>query len=51
MTNKFIFVGIVRTRSRFDGKFPHWLGMSMEISRLLQLSMGIYISCHISITV
>jgi len=26
MTNKPASVGIVPTHSRFDGKFPHWLG-------------------------
>jgi len=29
MANKSVFVDIVRTRSRFDGEFPHWLGMDM----------------------
>jgi len=29
MANKFVSVGIARTRPRFDGKFPYWLGMGM----------------------
>jgi len=28
MRNKPVFVGIVRTRSRFDEEFSHWLGMN-----------------------
>jgi len=49
-TKKSAFVGIVRTRSRFDGKSSQWLDMDMgtENPRLFQLgirmSMGMYIS-------
>jgi len=50
MANKLIFVGIVRTRPRFDGKFLHWLsmGMGMENPRFFQLSMGMSIGMYIS---
>jgi len=46
MTNKLVLVGIARTRSRFDGESPHWLGMGMGMGnpRLFQLGMGMYIS-------
>ena len=40
MTNKPVFVGIARIHPRFDGKFPHWLGMGMGNPRFFQLGMG-----------
>ena len=47
MANKFVPVGIVRTRPRFDGESPHWLGMGMGMGnpRLFQLSMGMGMGC------
>jgi len=46
MTNKPVPVGIARTRLRFDGESPHWLGMGMDMGnpQLFQLGMGMYIS-------
>jgi len=40
MANKPVPVGIFWIRPRFDGKFPHWLGMGMGNPRIFQLSMG-----------
>jgi len=31
MSNKLVIVGIARTRPYYDGKSPHWLGMSMNM--------------------
>ena len=55
MTNKLVLVGIARIRLRFDGKFPHWLGMGMGMDmsmgmgnpRLLQLGMGMVMGMYI----
>jgi len=57
MTNKSVSVGIIWTRSHFDGESSHWLDMDMENTRLFQLGMVIgmvmYISpsCHIFVLV
>jgi len=40
MANKSVPVGIARTRPRFDGESPHWLGMGMGNFWLFQLGMG-----------
>jgi len=48
MTNKLVPVSIARTRPRFDGKFPNWLGMCMGNPRLFQLSMGMVMGMYIS---
>jgi len=52
MTNKPVSVGIARTRSRFDGESPYWLGMGMgmgmENPRLFQLGMGMGMEIYIS---
>jgi len=62
MANNPAPVGIVRTCSHFDGKSPHWLGMSigmgnprlfqlgmsMENPRLFQLGMGMGMRMYIS---
>jgi len=48
MANKFVFVGIIRTRSRFDGKSSHLLSMSVENPQLFQLCMGMGIGMYIS---
>jgi len=48
MANKPVSVGIARTRPRFDGKSPHWLGMGMRNPRLFQLGMGMSMAMDIS---
>jgi len=42
MVNKLVPVGIARTRPRFDGESPHWLGISMGMGnpQFFQLGMG-----------
>jgi len=49
MANKPVSVGIVRTRPRFDGESPHWLGMGMGMGnpRLFQLGMGMGMGMYI----
>jgi len=49
MANKPVPVGIVRTRPRFDGESPHWLGMGMGMGnpRLFQLGMGMGMGMYI----
>jgi len=50
MANKLVPVGIVRTRPRFDGESPHWLGMGMGMGnpRFFQLGMGMGMGMNIS---
>jgi len=48
MANKFVPVGIIRTRPRFDWKSPHWLGMGMGNSWFFQLGMGMRMGIYIS---
>jgi len=50
MANKPAPVGIARTRPRFDGESPHWLGMGMgmENLRLFQLGTGMGMRMNIS---
>jgi len=49
MANKPVPVGIARTRPRFDGESPHWLGMGMGMGnpRLFQLGMGMGMGMYI----
>jgi len=49
MANKSVSVGIARIRPRFDGEFPHWLGMSMGMGnpQLFQLGMGMGMGMYI----
>jgi len=50
MANKPVTMGIARTRPRFDGESPHWLGMGMSMGnpRLFQLGMGMGMGMYIS---
>jgi len=50
MANKPASVGIVRIRPRFDGEFPHWLGMGMGMGNpwFFQLDMGMGMRMYIS---
>ena len=46
MTNKLVFMDIIRIFSYFNGEFPYWLGMGIENVWLFQLGiemdMGMY---------
>jgi len=52
MANKPVSVDIARTRPRFDGESPHWLGMGMGMGMgnpwLFQLGIGMGIGMYIS---
>jgi len=49
MCNKLVPVDITRIRPRFDGEFPHWLGIGMGMGpRLFQLDMGMGMGMYIS---
>jgi len=51
MANKYVSVGIVQTRLRFDGESLHWLGMDMGMrnTQFFQLGMRMGMGMDISL--